>query len=401
MRKKLCSGCDGVKSRRCSRKGSGGGGGDVRPLGSCIKSPTGNATRPALAHLASRDRLNAPTGSPAGTFPARVSTEPEEVRAGRCVRHKALETRLKSEGVSIFLYISQDHPCDGSFRPVPHKMKIEGHVYYIFGGASGLGEATTRRLHQQGAYVAIWDLNEERAKSVAGSLNAVAESANMTPGHGSPERALAHKIDICDTASILEAIAAADAKWKGVPLGGAVIASGIGMVGRTIDRDGTPHDYELFETIVRINLTGTFNAARLTASRLVRDVPKPVPAPNESTPCRGVIITVASQAGLEGQAGQLAYAVSKAGVAGMALPMARDLGWYGIRTVSICPTIFETPMSQGMPERAKKLTLKSTEFPARFGRPDEFAHAVQSVIENDMLNGFALRLDGGTRLGKL
>lgn len=184
---------------------------------------------------------------------------------------------------------------------------------------------------------------------------------------------------------------------------------------------------DLFETIIRINLTGTFNAARLTASRLVRDVPKPIAAPIEDTPCRGVIVTVASQAGLEGQAGQLAYATSKAGVAGMALPMARDLAWYSIRTVAICPSIFETPMSVNMPERARQKTLKTTEFPARFGKPDEFAHACQSVIENDMLNGFALSesrphsktgeglaiadvffrslsrtgLDGATRLAKL
>lgn len=269
-------------------------------------------------------------------------------------------------------------------------MKIDGHAYYIFGGASGLGEATARRLHQQGAFVAVWDLNESLANEVANSLNAANESSKMTPGHGAQRRALAHRVDICDTDAILSAIAAADEAWKGVPLGGAVIASGIGMVGRTINRDGSPHDLEVFEKIIHVNITGTFNAARLTASRLVRDVPKPIPAPDESTPTRGVIITVASQAGLEGQAGQLAYATSKAGVAGMALPMARDLGWYGIRTVSICPTIFETPMSSTMPERARKLTLKSTEFPARFGRPDEFAHAVQSVIENDMLNGFAL-----------
>lgn len=270
------------------------------------------------------------------------------------------------------------------------RMKVAGHIYYIFGGASGLGEATARRLHQQGAYVAIWDLNEVLANDVVQSLNAAEEFEKMAPEHGASQRALGHKIDVCDTTSILEAIAAADARWKGVPLGGAVVASGVGMVGRTINRDGSPHDFDLFQDIIRINLMGTFNAARLTASRLVRDVSKPVQAPDESTACRGIIITVASQAGLEGQAGQLAYAASKAGVAGMALPMARDLSWYGIRTVSICPTIFETPMSKGMPDRARKLTLKSTEFPARFGRPDEFAHAVQSIIENDMLNGFAL-----------
>ncbi|CAO1620536.1 unnamed protein product [Jaminaea pallidilutea] len=280
-------------------------------------------------------------------------------------------------------------------------MKVAGHIYYVFGGASGLGEATARRLHSQGACVAIWDLNFERAESVAKSLNAEQESQKMTPGHGPEHRALAHQVDICEETQILQAIEAADKQWKGVPVGGAVIASGVGMIGKTIERDGSPHPLDIFEKIIQINLTGTFNAARLTAARLVRDVPKPIPAPNEETPCRGVIVTVASQAGLEGQAGQLAYATSKAGVAGMALPMARDLAWYAIRTVAICPSIFETPLSATMPERARQKTLKTAEFPARFGKADEFGHAVQSVIENDMLNGFALRLDGATRLAKL
>lgn len=270
-------------------------------------------------------------------------------------------------------------------------MKVADHVYYVFGGASGLGEASARRLHAQGAYVAILDLNESLANEVATSLNSVQESAKVSSGAGSTKRAFAAKVDIVDTASIEAALKATDEAFKGVAVGGTLIASGIGMVGKTIERDGSPHDLDIFQQILQVNLTGTFNCARLVAARLVRDVPKPIAAPGEDSECRGVIITVASQAGLEGQAGQVAYATSKAGVAGMVLPMARDLSWYAIRCVAICPSIFETPMSVHMPERARKKTLKTAEFPARFGKPDEFAHAVQMIVENDMLNGLALR----------
>lgn len=116
-------------------------------------------------------------------------------------------------------------------------MKVAGHIYYIFGGASGLGEATARRLHAQGAYVALWDLNDSLAESVAKSLNAEDEASKVTPGHGAEQRALAHKVDICDTEQIEAAIAAADEKWKGVPVGGAVVASGVGMVGKVSSKD--------------------------------------------------------------------------------------------------------------------------------------------------------------------
>lgn len=119
-------------------------------------------------------------------------------------------------------------------------MKVAGHIYYVFGGASGLGEATARRLHSQGACVAIWDLNFERAESVAKSLNAEQESQKMTPGHGPEHRALAHQVDICEETQILQAIEAADKQWKGVPVGGAVIASGVGMVGKV--RSPRQHD---------------------------------------------------------------------------------------------------------------------------------------------------------------
>lgn len=202
-------------------------------------------------------------------------------------------------------------------------MKIPGHVYYIFGGASGLGEATARRLHAQGAYVAIFDRNADLASQVSTSLNSLSEAGKISTGAGATQRSLACNVDITSEEDISTAIQHVDEKWKNVPIGGTVIASGIGMVGQTLDRDGEPHDLGIWDTILSVNLTGTFNAARLVAARLVRDVKKPVAKPDEDTECRGVIVTVASQAGLEGQAGQVAYATSKAGVVGMTLPMAR------------------------------------------------------------------------------
>lgn len=202
-------------------------------------------------------------------------------------------------------------------------MKVANKLFFIFGGASGLGEATARLLHSQGAYVAILDLNEDLAESVATSLNTNQEATKMSSGMGPTERALHAGVDICETESIEAAFALCDDKWKDVEVGGAVVASGIGMVGKTVERDGSPHSLDVFEQVIRVNLTGNFNACRLVAARLLRDVPKPIPAPTEDTPCRGVIITVASQAGLEGQAGQVAYATSKGAVVSMTLPMAR------------------------------------------------------------------------------
>ncbi|PWN52965.1 3-hydroxyacyl-CoA dehydrogenase type-2-like protein, partial [Violaceomyces palustris] len=150
-----------------------------------------------------------------------------------------------------------------------------------------------------------------------------------------------------------------------------------------------------------LKLVGTFNVSRLTAARIVRDVPKPIAQPDVNTKDRGVIVNTASAAALEGQAGQASYAGSKGGVVGMTLPMARDLAWYGIRVMTLCPALFGTPMMENLPERAKAKILRSSEFPARFGHPQEFASAVVSIIENSMLNGSYIRLDGATRLGKL
>ncbi|SPO26752.1 related to 3-hydroxyacyl-CoA dehydrogenase [Ustilago trichophora] len=272
-------------------------------------------------------------------------------------------------------------------------MQIKDHVYYITGGASGLGAATAVHLHNLGAYVAIMDLNLDAGIQLAERLNS---------GSGSGEkRAAAFEVDVCSEDDVSAAIAGSDKLWPKIPVGGCVNCGGVGMAGKTINQEGEPFDLETFRKTVEINLIGTFNVSRLTAARLVRDLPKPIPKPTEDTPDLGVIINTASAAALEGQAGQCPYSASKGGVLSLTLPMARDLAWFGIRVMTLVPTLFETPMMAQLPKRAKEAILRTCEFPARFGKPEEFALSVQGVVENPMLNGSYIRLDGASRLGKL
>ena len=262
-------------------------------------------------------------------------------------------------------------------------MQIRNHVYYVTGGASGLGAATAVHLHKLGGYVAIMDLNLEAGQKLAEQLNA-SDSAGE-------KRAAAFEVDVCSEDAVSAAIAGADKLWPSVRVGGCVNCGGVGMAGKTINQDGEPFDLDTFRKTVEINLIGTFNVSRLTAARLVRDLPRPIPKPTESTPDLGVIINTASAAALEGQAGQCPYSASKGGVLSLTLPMARDLAWFGIRVMTLVPTLFETPMMAQLPRRAREAILRTCEFPARFGHPDEFALAVQGVVENPMLvSGSAL-----------
>ncbi|UZJ57106.1 hypothetical protein CBS101457_006426 [Exobasidium rhododendri] len=270
-------------------------------------------------------------------------------------------------------------------------MKVENHVWYVTGGASGLGEAAVRRLHALGGYISIWDISFEQAEALAGELNKI----------GGDARALAAQVDVVSEEEVIDAIKKSDEAWPDVPVGGCVNCGGVAMAGKIISSEGEPFDLDTFRTIVEINLIGTFNVSRLTAARLIRDAPKPIPKPDESTQDRGIIINTASAAAFEGQTGQVAYSASKGGVVSMTLPMARDLAWYGIRTMTLAPALFSTPMMKRLPEKAKKQILRSAEFPVRFGYPEEFAHAVVTIIENSILNGTYIRLDGATRLGKL
>ncbi|PWN45039.1 NAD(P)-binding protein [Ceraceosorus guamensis] len=266
-------------------------------------------------------------------------------------------------------------------------MKIADHIFYVTGGASGLGAATVRGLHAKGAHVAIWDLDVEGATRLSEELGG--------------ERTLVGEVDVTEEEDVRQAIQAADDKWKGSTVAGCVNCGGVGMAGKIIDAEGEPFNLDTFKKVVDINLVGTFNVSRLTAARIVRDLPRPLQKPNSETQDRGVIINTASAAAFEGQTGQVSYSASKGGVVGMSMPMARDLAWYGIRVMALAPALFSTPMMERLPQRAKDAILRTAEFPLRFGHPEEFAHAVIACIENSMLNGSFIRLDGATRLGKL
>jgi NAD(P)-dependent dehydrogenase (short-subunit alcohol dehydrogenase family) len=162
-------------------------------------------------------------------------------------------------------------------------MKVADNVWYVTGGASGLGEATARRLHELGGYVSIWDISYEKAEKIALDLN----------DKGSKKRAIAAKVDVVSEEDVVRAIKETDETWPDVPLGGCINAGGVGVIGKIIDAKGTPLDLETFRKVIDVNLVGTFNVSRLTAARLVRDAPKPIPKPNASTQNRGVIINTA------------------------------------------------------------------------------------------------------------
>ena len=250
-------------------------------------------------------------------------------------------------------------------------MEIAGSSALITGGASGLGAATARRLVGQGARVVIADLNRAAGLALEQEL-----SARFV------------ETDVADDASMRRAIDAAIAAYGGLQI--LVCCAGVGTPDKVLGKEG-PLDLQRFARVVQINLIGAFNAIRLAAEQMAKN------APNTEGE-RGVIITTASVAAFEGQIGQAAYSASKAGVAGMTLPIARELARYGIRVVSIAPGIFDTPMLASLPEAVRASLGQQTPFPPRLGRPDEFAALVQQIIENTMLNGETIRLDGAIRM---
>jgi len=250
-------------------------------------------------------------------------------------------------------------------------MEIGGSSALITGGASGLGAATAQRLARQGARVAIADLNHAAGLALAQELGARFVET-----------------DVADETSVRQAIDLAVAAYGGLHI--LVCCAGVATPGKVLGKDG-PLELDRFARVVRINLVGTFNAIRLAAEQMTQNEPN---ADGE----RGVIVTTASVAAFDGQIGQAAYSASKAAVAGMTLPIARELARYGIRVVSIAPGIFDTPMLAGLPEPARISLGQQVPFPARLGRPDEYAALAQHIVENAMLNGETIRLDGAIRM---
>jgi NAD(P)-dependent dehydrogenase (short-subunit alcohol dehydrogenase family) len=244
----------------------------------------------------------------------------------------------------------------------------------VTGGASGLGEATTRELIRRGGKVAILDLGRSKGAEVAAELGA---------------SAIFIETDVTDEEGVSAAVNQAAEAFGGLHI--AVNCAGIGMAGKTVGKDGTPFNLDLFRLTVNINLIGTFNVISKSAAKMVGN------DPNEGGE-RGVIINTASVAAFEGQIGQAAYSASKGGVTGMTLPIARDLARDGVRVCTIAPGLFETPMLMGMPEAARAALGATVPFPSRLGHPPEYGSLACQIVENPMLNGETIRLDGAIRM---
>jgi NAD(P)-dependent dehydrogenase (short-subunit alcohol dehydrogenase family) len=250
-------------------------------------------------------------------------------------------------------------------------MQLNGSSAIVTGGASGLGEATARRLSAAGAHVVVLDRQEEKGNKLAAEIGGTFALADVT-----------------DTEQVRAAV---DAASSAGPLRALVNCAGVGMAGRTLNKDGTPHDLGIFERVLRVNLVGTFNVIRLTAVAMAATEPV------DEFGSRGAIVNTSSVAGIEGQTGQAAYSASKGGVIGITLPIARDLAAVGVRVNTICPGLMDTPLF-GLASQAVKDGLgASVLFPKRMGTTDEFASLALELLTNDYMNGEIIRLDGGIR----
>ena len=250
-------------------------------------------------------------------------------------------------------------------------MNIEGSGALVAGGASGLGEATVRRLHTRGAVVTIADVNAEKGRALADELGLRFVSC-----------------DVREEDQVQAAVEAAAEADGGLRI--SVCCAGTGWAQRTTGSKG-PHPLEPFATIVAINLIGTFNVLRLAATSMRENEP-------DDGAERGVCVQTASVAAYEGQIGQIAYSASKGGIVGMTVPAARDLAQYGIRVMTIAPGLFDTPLLALLPDDAREALGNSIPFPHRLGLPGEYAQLATSIIENPMLNGETIRLDGALRM---
>ena len=251
-------------------------------------------------------------------------------------------------------------------------MNIQGQATLVTGGGSGLGEATARELARLGAKVAVLDLNLDNAKRVADEIGGLAVHCNVSDP-ASMEAAIAQAAAAHGTARILMQIA------------------GIGSAKRVVGKDGNAAPLEDFARVINVNLIGTYNAARLFAAACAKAEPV-------EDGERGVMVFTASVAAFDGQVGQQAYSASKAGVVGMTLPMARDLAQHGIRVCTIAPGLFLTPLMKTLPEPIQQSLAASIPFPARLGKPEEFASLATHIVTNTHLNGEVIRLDGALRM---
>lgn len=252
-------------------------------------------------------------------------------------------------------------------------MQIQQKTFLVTGGASGLGFATAKMIVENGGNAVLLDINEEAGQKAEPELGKQARFA---------------KTDVSDEDQVQEAIDLAISTFGGV--NGVANCAGIGPAQRVVGKNG-PHALGLFSKVIQINLIGTFNVIRLAAAVMQN---------NEAGGSgeRGVIINTASVAAFDGQIGQAAYSASKGGIVGMTLPIARELARFGIRVMTIAPGIFETPLLMGMPDDVKASLGQQVPFPSRLGQPDEYAALVKHIIENQMLNGEVIRLDGAIRM---
>ena len=252
-------------------------------------------------------------------------------------------------------------------------MEVNGASALISGGASGLGEATTRRLHAAGASVVVSDLDTGKGQALASELG---------------DRASFVEANVMDEDQVQAAVDAAAGADGGLRI--SVCCAGIGWAQRTTSKNG-PHDLEIFSNVIKVNLIGTFNVLRLAATAMSENEP-------DSGGERGVHVSTASIAAFDGQIGQVAYSASKAGIVGLTLPAARDLASRGIRVNTIAPGLFDTPLLAALPQEARDALGAGVPFPRRLGDPHEFALLACHIAENPMLNGETIRLDGALRM---
>jgi 3-hydroxyacyl-CoA dehydrogenase / 3-hydroxy-2-methylbutyryl-CoA dehydrogenase len=274
-------------------------------------------------------------------------------------------------------------------------MQIDGSSALVAGGASGLGEGTVRALHERGALVTIADVNDERGHALAAELG---------------ERAAFEHADVRSADEVQAAVAAAAQAPGGLRI--SIHCAGVGWAEKIAGKRG-PHQLEFFEKVIAINLIGTFNVLRFSSAAMIATEPleggaagrRPTSRggrdPNHSQPGdgeRGVCVNTASIAAFDGQVGQIAYSASKGGVVGMTLPAARDLAQYGVRVNTIAPGLFDTPLLGALPEEAREKLGAGVPFPQRLGQPAEYAQLACQIVENRMLNGETIRLDGALRM---